>query len=113
MINCNNMKSTSIRFFGILVILLGLSFLSPIVSPAQEGQSTDTTSTVGQSDESSAFQDSVRFDDMDPIFYEAEEDEPLMKQKSKGMSMTTIAIILVVVLGIIIILVKKFTGKKD
>lgn len=107
------MKNINTRFFGILIISLVLLFLSPIVSPAQEGQSVDTTSAVEQSDESSAFQDSVRFDDMDPIFYEAEEDEPVMKQKSKGMSMTTVAIILVVVLGIIVVLVKKFTGKKD
>ncbi len=106
------MKRSIIRFFEILTIAGALSFAVPENLMAQDEKTADTTNVTGPAEESSAFQDSVRFDDMDPIFYEAEEEEPVMKQQSKGFSTGTIAIVLVVVLGIIIVVVRKFTAKK-
>ncbi len=107
------MKRSMIRFFEILAIAGALLFAAPAMVMSQSEPASDTANVNGPAEESSAFQDSVRFDDMDPIFYEAEEDEPVTKQKSTGLSTTTIAIVLVVVLVIIIVLVKKFTGKKE
>ena len=106
------MKRSIMRFFEILIVAGMLMFTVPANMMAQSNTTSDTARVTGPAEESSAFQDSVRFDDMDPIFYEAEEDEPVPEKKSTGWSPVTIAIILVVVLGVIIILIKKFTGKK-
>lgn len=107
------MKNNIIHVFGALVVFFALVFMTPAFSFGQDTKTGDTTAVVEQSEESSAFQDSVQFDDMDPIFYEAEADEPEIAQKSKGMSMATIVGIIVVVLGIIIVLIKKFTIKRS
>ncbi len=107
------MKNNIIHVFGSLVIFVALVFMVPASSSGQDTQPGDTTAVMGQTDDSSSFQDSVQYDDMDPIFYEAEEDEPAVAQKSKGMSTATIAGIIIVILGIIIVLIKKFTGKKS
>ena len=105
------MKNNIILVFSALAIFFVLVFMAPVSSSGQDTQSGDTTAVIDQTDDSSSFQDSVQYDDMDPIFYEAEEDEPAIAQKSKGMSTATIAGIIVVVLGIIIVLIKKFTAK--
>lgn len=105
------MKNNIIHVFGALAIFIALVLMAPVSSSGQDTQAGDTTAVIDQTDDSSSFQDSVQYDDMDPIFYEAEEDEPTVAQKSKGMSTATIAGIIIVVLGIIIVLIKKFTAK--
>ena len=96
--------------------LLSLSFLflfafgmviSPIAAIAQDAEK-DTVEAA--EDNSSSFNDSVQFDDMEPIFYEAAEDEAetVSEEGSGIMLYAGIAIVLVIVL----IVLKKVGGKK-
>ena len=94
--------------------LLSLSFLflfvfgmiaSPLAAVAQDAEKD----TVTAPDNSSSFNDSVQFDDMEPIFYEAAEDaeEPASEGGSSMMLYAGIAVVLIVVL-----IVLKKVGKK-
>ena len=96
--------------------LLSLSFLflfvfglivSPIAAIAQDAEK-DTVEAV--QDNSSSFNDSVQFDDMEPIFYEAADDEaePVSESSSGIFLYDGLADVLIVIL----IVLKKVGGKK-
>ena len=93
--------SASFIFF----FVLGLA-LNPIVAMAQDTEK-DTVEAV--QDNSSSFNDSVQFDDMEPIFYEAAEDEEeSVSENGSGMMLYVgIAVVLLVIL-----LVLRKMGKK-
>ena len=64
------MKNLSNMYRLIFIMLVGLFLGMPALVNAQD---EDTTKVEERIDDSSAFQDSIKYDDMDPIFYEAEE----------------------------------------
>lgn len=103
------MRKTAIQLLQVSILLAFFSgiFLSPMLLQAQ-----DSTEQTTVQDNSSSFNDSVQFDDMEPVFYEAakEADTPA-PAKSEGGSIILyvgIAIVLVVVL----IVLKKAGGRK-
>jgi hypothetical protein len=103
------MKTTFLKLLStgfVLSFILGIIF-SPAISYAQDTQNADTVSAV--QDNSSSFNDSVQFDDMEPIFYEAveEEAEPVSNSGSNIMLYVGVAIVL-----LIILIVLKKVGKK-
>jgi len=100
-----------------LLKLLTLSFLflfvfgmvvSPFAAIAQDAEK-DTVEAV--QDNSSSFNDSVQFDDMEPIFYEAAEDEA--EPASAGGSSIWLYVGIAVVLVIMLIVLKKVGKKKS
>ena len=99
------MKATFLKLLStsfLLLFVLGM-VLSPVSVQAQDED------TVAVQDNSSSFNDSVQFDDMEPIFYEAveEEVEPASDGDSNIMLYAGIAVVLLVVL-----IVLKKVGKK-
>jgi len=101
------MKTTLLKLFAgsfLLLFVLGMA-LSPMQVAAQDTEK-DTVEAV---DNSSSFNDSVQFDDMEPIFYEAaEDDEVSVSDEGSGMMLYVgIAVVLIVVL-----IVLKKAGKK-
>jgi len=100
-----------------LLKLLTLSFLflfvfgmivSPLAAIAQDAEK-DTVEAV--QDNSSSFNDSVQFDDMEPIFYEAAEDEE--EPASEGGSSIWLYVGIAVVLVAMLIVLKKVGKKKS
>jgi hypothetical protein len=105
--NIYNMKKViSNMTAGISALLVFFMLSMPLLSVAQD-QATDTTQ---QPSTSSSFQDSVRFDDMDPIFYQAEEEpaQPVAKKNNTGIIIAVVVLAAAVVLW----LVRKSAAKK-
>ena len=103
------MKATFLKFGALsilLVFLLGL-VVAPLQSIAQDA-AEDTTQAV--QDNSSSFNDSVQFDDMEPIFYEADEDDEAASDSGSTSGIFLYVGIAVVLLVILIVLKK--AGKK-
>lgn len=102
------MKTTFLKLLSLSFLFLFVfgMIISPIAAIAQDAEK-DTVEAV--EDNSSSFNDSVQFDDMEPIFYEAtdEEAEPISEGGSSIMLYVGIAVVLVVVL-----IVLKRVGKK-
>ena len=99
------MKATFLKLLSTSFLLLFVLVMvfSPVSVQAQDEDS------VAVQDNSSSFNDSVQFDDMEPIFYEAveEEVEPASEGNSDIMLYGGIAVVLIVVL-----IVLKKVGKK-
>lgn len=100
------------KLYAILFSLL--LFVSIGVVIAQSGDNGSDTATEERVDNSSAFQDSIKYDDMDPIFYEAEEEEAAAPaQESPQISTGLIIGIVAVVVIIIIFLIRRGSSKKE
>lgn len=101
------MKTTFINFRALILLLLVVVGMvgGPLSAIAQDAESDSVTAQ----DNSSSFNDSVQFDDMEPIFYEAADDEPeAVSEEGSGMMLYVgIAVALVIVL-----IVLKKVGKK-
>ena len=104
------MKATkvSLQLSSFLFLFVIGMIAMPIATKAQQGTAQDTTEAI--QDNSSAFNDSVQFDDMEPIFYEATEDE--VEPVSDSGSGIVLYVGIAVVLLIVLILLKKFGKKK-
>ena len=102
------MKATFLKLLSLSFLLLFLvgMITSPLSAIAQDAES-DTVEAV--QDNSSSFNDSVQFDDMEPIFYEAADDEAeaVSEEGSGVMLYVGIAVVLVIIL-----IVLKKVGKK-
>jgi hypothetical protein len=102
------MKATLLKLLSLSFLFLFLAgvIISPLSAIAQDADS-DTAEAV--QDNSSSFNDSVQFDDMEPIFYEAADDEAekVSEEGSGIMLYAGIAIVLVVILVVL-----KKVGKK-
>jgi hypothetical protein len=104
------MKTTFLKLLStgfVFLFILGLA-LSPINVLAQDAEK-DTVEAV--QDNSSSFNDSVQFDDMEPIFYEASDDEE--ETASKSWSNMILYAGIGVVLLIVLIVLKKAGKKKS
>ena len=103
------MKTTLLKLLTasfIFLFVLGI-VLSPIHVMAQDTEK-DTVEAV--QDNSSSFNDSVQFDDMEPIFYEAAEDDDEVSVTDEGSGMMLYVGIAIVLIVILIVLKK--VGKK-
>ena len=104
------MRTTLLKFFPAVFVLVMLLGFSSIVTELKAQSSTDTTKTVR--DNSSSFNDSVQFDDMEPIFYEATKDEPAaVKSSEKSGTGVYLYLGIAVVLLVMLVVLKK-AGKK-
>ncbi len=103
------MKTQLKRFLSaaFAIILMTFVAVSPLVVTAQDAE-TDTTEAV--EDNSSAFNDSVKYDDMAPVFYEAEDDDQAQPAASGYGDIWLYAGAVIVLIVILIVLKKK--GKK-
>lgn len=90
-------------------VSLGL-MLGSVSLMAQESTEEEDTLEVIQ-DNSSAFNDSVQFDDMEPVFYEAAEEDEEAVAENEGMGGIVLYVGIAVVLIIVLIVLKK-AGKK-
>lgn len=101
------METTFLNFRALVLLLLVVVGMigSPMLAIAQDAESDSVTAQ----DNSSSFNDSVQFDDMEPIFYEAADEEPetVSEEGSGIMLYAGIAIALVIIL-----IVLKKVGKK-
>ncbi|MCG8306006.1 MAG: hypothetical protein MI975_01355 [Cytophagales bacterium] len=97
-----------LRAFGFSLFFIFTMIVNPLTILAQDAEK-DTVETV--QDNSSSFNDSVQFDDMEPIFYEAaeEEAEPAGKSGSGIFLYVGIAAVLIIVL----IVLKKMGKRKS
>ena len=102
------MKTTLLKLLSLSFLFLFMAgiIVSPLAAVAQDAESD---SVKAAQDNSSSFNDSVQFDDMEPIFYEAADDEveTTSEEGSNLMLYVGIAVVLVVVL-----IVLKKVGKK-
>ena len=102
------MKATFLKLlsFSFLCLFMVGMIISPLAAIAQDA---DSDSVEATQDNSSSFNDSVQFDDMEPIFYEAADDEAetVAEEGSGIMLYVGIAVVLVIVL-----IVLKKVGKK-
>ena len=92
-----------------LVMVIGM-LVSPVALLAQEGETNEQDTIEVIEDNSSAFNDSVQFDDMEPVFYEAAEEEAPAESEG-GMGTMLLYVGIAVVLIIVLIVLKK-AGKK-
>jgi hypothetical protein len=105
------MKTTLLKILPAcfaLLIFAALMF-STEMTMAQETTEPDTTKAV--QDNSSSFNDSVQFDDMEPIFYEATEDEAAEKPAEGGSSNLALYGGIIVALIIVLVVLKKVSKK--
>lgn len=94
-----------------LALVFGL-LMSPAMVMAQDASDESDDSVEVVEDNSSAFNDSVQFDDMEPVFYEATDDEEKAADTdSGGMSGMLLYVGIAVVLIIVLIVLRK-AGKK-
>jgi hypothetical protein len=94
-----------------LALIFGL-LMSPAMVMAQDASDESEDSLEVVEDNSSAFNDSVQFDDMEPVFYEATDDEDeAVDADSGGMGGMLLYVGIAVVLIIVLIVLKK-AGKK-
>lgn len=103
------MKTSFLKLFSLSFLFLFVfgMIASPLSAIAQDAEK-DTLEAV--QDNSSSFNDSVQFDDMEPIFYEAAEEE--VEPASEGGSGMFLYVGIAVVLIVILIVLKKVGGKK-
>lgn len=105
------MKATDVnlRFISFIFLFVLGMVVMPLATIAQEETTQDTVEAI--QDNSSSFNDSVQFDDMEPIFYEATEDtvEPAAESGSGIVLYVGIAVVLLIIL----IVLKKFGKKKS
>lgn len=94
-----------------LALILGL-FLSPSMLIAQQEDSTSEKEVVVQ-DNSSSFNDSVQFDDMEPVFYEAAKDTKAVAQEKESGGGIVLYVGIAVVLIIVLVVLKKLGKKKS
>jgi Na+/H+ antiporter NhaC len=100
------LKLIQASFFVAIVAAL---VVSPMMSIAQEATDQDTVEVI--EDNSSAFNDSVQFDDMEPVFYEAADDEEVTSSESGGTGNLWLYAGIAIVLVVVLIVLKK-AGKK-
>jgi Na+/H+ antiporter NhaC len=100
------LKLIQASFFVAIVLAL---VVSPMMSIAQEATDQDTVEVI--EDNSSAFNDSVQFDDMEPVFYEAADDEEVTSSESGGTGNLWLYAGIAIVLVVVLIVLKK-AGKK-
>jgi hypothetical protein len=109
------MRTTLLKFIQtslLFAFIFGMTFSSLLVRAQEAEEGTDQDSTEVIEDNSSSFNDSVQFDDMEPVFYEAAEDEPAVADKAdKGDIMLYVGI--AVVLVVVLIVLKKVSKKKS
>jgi hypothetical protein len=104
------MKATILKLLSLSFLFLFMAgmIISPLSAIAQDA---DNDTVEAAQDNSSSFNDSVQFDDMEPIFYEAADDEPetVSEEGSSIMLYAGIAVVLVIVL----VVLKKMGKKKS
>jgi Na+/H+ antiporter NhaC len=100
------LKLIQASFFVAIVLAL---VVSPMMSIAQEATDQDTVEVI--EDNSSAFNDSVQFDDMEPVFYEAADDEEVTSSESGGTGNLWLYAGIAIVLVVVLIVLRK-AGKK-
>lgn len=93
--------------FSISLFFMLASIISPFSAFAQDAEK-DTVEAV--QDNSSSFNDSVQFDDMEPIFYEATEDEEQPPEENGSGIILYVGI--AVVLLVVLIALKKMGKRK-
>lgn len=95
------MKTTLLKLLsaGFVFLFILAMALNPIHAIAQDGEKD----TIASQDNSSSFNDSVQFDDMEPIFYEAadEKEEVASEDSSNIMLYAGIAVVLLVILVVL------------
>lgn len=102
------MKTTISTLFSasfVFLFVLGMA-LNPLQAMTQDSEK-DTVEAV--QDNSSSFNDSVQFDDMEPIFYEASDDEEVSATDEGSSMMLYVGIAIVF---IIVLIILKKVGKK-
>ena len=106
------MKTTILKLltFSFVFLFIFGTVVSPLAAFAQDAEDAEKDTVEAVQDNSSAFNDSVQFDDMEPIFYEAaeEEAEPVSESGSSIFLYVGIAIVLIVIL----VVLKRVGGKK-
>ena len=106
------MKTTILKILPACFTLLLFAVLTfnAGVTNGQETTTPDTTKAV--QDNSSSFNDSVQFDDMEPIFYEAAEDDAAEKPSETGSSSLVLYGGIIVALIAVLIVLRKSAKKK-
>ncbi len=104
------MRKTAIQLLQISVLFAFLSgiFLNPFILQAQ-----DSTQETSVQDNSSSFNDSVQFDDMEPVFYEAAKDADKAAPAASSGGSIVLYVGIAIVLVIVLIVLKKFGRKKS
>lgn len=92
-----------------ILLIVALSFHVEI-SLAQDTATSDTTKAV--KDNSSSFNDSVQFDDMEPIFYEATEDDTAAEKPAENSSSGLALYGGIIVVLIVVLFALRKAGKK-
>jgi hypothetical protein len=108
------MRKTAFKVFHtsiLLALILGL-FLSSSSLLAQQEDSTKEKEVVVQ-DNSSSFNDSVQFDDMEPVFYEAAKESKTAAPAKESSGGIFLYVGIAVVLVIVLIVLKKVSKKKS
>ncbi len=105
------MKATRFKVYVtsfVMMFVLGMA-LTPMIASAQDG---DKEKTEAAKDNSSAFNDSVQFDDMEPIFYEAKDEAKKEEVASEGGSGVMLYVGIAIVLIVVLVVLKKVGKKK-
>lgn len=109
------MKTTFLKLIQsclFLAIVIGM-VVSPVLAVAQDASEEAKQDTVEAiEDNSSAFNDSVQFDDMEPVFYEAADDEKSTESEG-GMGGMMLYIGIAVVLVVVLVVLRKAGKKKS
>jgi hypothetical protein len=110
------MKTTILKliqasFFVAIVVALAVSPMRSIAQDVGESAAIDTVEVI--EDNSSAFNDSVQFDDMEPVFYEAADDEEVTSSESGGTGNLWLYAGIAIVLVVVLIVLKKVGKKKS
>lgn len=107
------MKTTLLKILTAcfaLLIFAALTFSAGMVNGQETTTEPDTTKAV--QDNSSSFNDSVQFDDMEPIFYEATEDEAVEKPAEGGSLNLALYGGIIVALIVVLVVLRKVGKKK-
>lgn len=102
------MKTTRFKLNILGALFLMLAFLMYTPDSVAQEQNQDTTQAV--QDNSSAYNDSVQFDDMEPVFYEATDDDDQVADEKGTSYLLYIGII--VALLVVLFVLRRAAGRK-
>ncbi len=97
-----------IRASLVVAFIFGMTLNSSLVQAQEAEGTTEQDSVEVIEDNSSSFNDSVQFDDMEPVFYEAADDTPAVAEETKKGPNVMLYVGIAVVLIVVLVLLKRF-----
>jgi hypothetical protein len=106
------MKKAYLTFIQTILTFVLMFGMQASLNPAMAQETNELDSIEVIDENSSAFNDSVQFDDMEPVFYEAADDEEATTSESSGYGSIVLYAGIAVALVFVLIVLRKSSKRK-